>query len=73
MGKDLKDVGEGTMWISGEQCSRKSKDSRSRYGVDMGAHLVCSRNIREASVVDVEETRGRVADELREALGAKPP
>lgn len=49
------------------------KDSRSRYGVDMGAHLVCSRNIREASVVEVEETRERVADELREALGAKPP
>lgn len=73
MGKDLKDVREGTMWISGEQCSRKSKDSLSRYGMDMGAHLVCSRNIRETSVAEVEETRGRVADELREALGAKPP
>lgn len=42
------------MWISEEQCSRQSEESGSRNGMDMGAHLVCSRNIKEVSVAEVE-------------------
>lgn len=49
------------MWISEEQCSRQSEESGSRNGVDMGPHLVCSRNIKEARVAEVEEARGRAA------------
>lgn len=53
-GKGLKDAREGTTWLSGEQCSRQSKESVSRTVMEMGGCLVCSKNRKEDSVTEVE-------------------
>lgn len=52
--KGLKDVGEGTTWLSGEQCSRQSKESGSWTVMEMGSCLVCSKNRKEGKVTEVE-------------------
>lgn len=67
MGRDLENVREGTMWISGEQCHRQ-RDRGSKNCVETGAHLMCSRNRKEAHVAQAQKAE-RVADQFREAMG----
>lgn len=52
--KGLKDVREETTWLSGDQCSRQSKESESQTAIEMGGCLVCSKNRKEDSVTEVE-------------------
>lgn len=53
--KGLKDVREGTTWLSGEQCSKQSKESGSWTVMEMGGCLVCSQNRKEGSVTEWSE------------------